>query len=94
MGLLILYLAIALFFSFFCSLLEAALLSTSPIYINIKIKENKKYAHSLQNFKRKVPTNHRCNLHGPLEIILQTIHASRYDALDGFRYLNILAVLV
>jgi CBS domain containing-hemolysin-like protein len=54
MGLLLLYLTVALVFSFFCSLLEAALLSTSPIFINTKIKDGKKYAKSLQHFKRNI----------------------------------------
>ncbi len=54
MGLLILYLTIALLFSFFCSLLEASLLSTSPIYIKIRMKENKRFAQSLHFFKRNI----------------------------------------
>lgn len=54
MELLILYLTVALVFSFFCSLLEASLLSTSQIFINIKIKEEKKYAKSLQHLKRNI----------------------------------------
>jgi CBS domain containing-hemolysin-like protein len=54
MGLLILYLSMALVLSFYCSLLEASLLSTSPIFINIKIKEGKKYAKSLHHFKRNI----------------------------------------
>jgi CBS domain containing-hemolysin-like protein len=54
MVLLVLYLAVALVFSFFCSLLEASLLSTSPIFINIKVKEGKKYARSLWHLKRNI----------------------------------------
>ncbi|MFH2107591.1 MAG: hemolysin family protein [Chrysiogenia bacterium] len=54
MGLLLIYLTVALVFSFFCSLLEASLLSTSPIFINTKIKEGKKYAKRLQQFKKNI----------------------------------------
>ena len=54
MGLLFIYLGIALVFSFLCSILEAALLSTTPIFINMKLKEGKKYAVTLDQFKRKI----------------------------------------
>jgi len=54
MGLLLLYLAIALFFSFLCSILEASLLSTTPIFINMKIKEGKKYASILDRYKNNI----------------------------------------
>ena len=96
MGLLIFYLAVALIFSFFCSLLEAALLSTSPIFINIKIKENKKYASSLQNFKQ--------NIDLPLAAILtlntfaHTIGAagvgSQAQMLWGDEYLTITSIIL
>ncbi|MEA1887342.1 MAG: hemolysin family protein [Bacteroidota bacterium] len=54
MGLLLTYLAIALFFSFMCSILEASLLSTTPLFLNIKIKEGKKYARYLSQYKRNI----------------------------------------
>jgi CBS domain containing-hemolysin-like protein len=54
MGLLIIYLAVALVFSFFCSLLEASLLSTTPIFIKVKLNEGKKYARSLSRFKQNI----------------------------------------
>ena len=54
MALLITYLAIALLFSFLCSILEAALLSTSTIFINMKLKEGKKYAKRLDHYKKNI----------------------------------------
>ena len=54
MGLLFTYLGIALIFSFLCSILEAALLSTTPIYINMKLKEGRKYAMQLSHFKNNI----------------------------------------
>lgn len=54
MGLMIIYLAVALVFSFFCSLLEASLLSTTPIFIKVKLTEGKKYAKSLRKFKQNI----------------------------------------
>ena len=54
MGLLLLYLGIALFFSFLCSIMEASLLSATPIFINMKIKEGKKYAIILDRYKKNV----------------------------------------
>lgn len=96
MGLLIIYLVIALFFSFFCSLLEASLLSTSPIFINIKVKEGKKYAKRLQHFKR--------NIDLPLSAILtlntfaHTIGAagvgSQAQRLWGEEYLTVTSVVL
>ncbi len=54
MGLLFTYLAIALFFSFLCSILEASLLSTTPIFISMKLKEGKKYAKRLDHYKKNI----------------------------------------
>ncbi len=54
MGLLIAYLTIALFFSFLCSILEASLLSTTPVFIQMKLKEGKKYAKTLDRFKKNI----------------------------------------
>jgi CBS domain containing-hemolysin-like protein len=54
MGLLLIYLGVALFFSFLCSVLEAALLSTTSVHINIKLKEGKKYAKQLDNYKKNI----------------------------------------
>ena len=54
MALLFIYLGIALLFSFLCSILEAALLSTTPIFIRIKLKEGKKYAKRLDHYKKNI----------------------------------------
>ena len=54
MGLLLTYLGIALGFSFLCSILEAALLSTSGVFINMKLKEGKKYATRLDYYKKNI----------------------------------------
>ncbi len=54
MALLLIYLGVALLFSFLCSVLEAALLSTTPIFIRIKLKEGKKYAGKLDHYKKNI----------------------------------------
>lgn len=54
MGLLFTYLAVALFFSFLCSVLEAILLSITPTYIASKVREDKKYAITLQKYKSEI----------------------------------------
>jgi len=54
MGLLILFAALSIFFSFMCSILEAVLLSVTPSYIKIKNKEGKPYAQTLANFKQDI----------------------------------------
>ena len=54
MALLLLYLAIALFFSFLCSLLEASLLSISPSHVSIISKDNPKMGKDLQHFKDNI----------------------------------------
>ncbi|MDT8400472.1 MAG: CNNM domain-containing protein [Bacteroidales bacterium] len=96
MGLLFLYLTVALLFSFLCSLLEAAILSTSLIYINMKKKEGKRYAHTLDRFKN--------NIDLPLSAILtlntfaHTIGAagvgSQAQILWGEEYLTIVSVVL
>ncbi len=54
MGLLFIYLGIGLVLSFLCSILEASLLSTSPYFIGMKIKEGKKYAIKMDVFKKNI----------------------------------------
>ena len=54
MGLLIFYALISIFFSFLCSILEAVLLSITPTFINVKKKEGKHYAATLEEFKKDV----------------------------------------
>ena len=54
MELLILYAFVSIFFSFLCSVLEAAFLSITPSYIQIKLREGKGYAQTLANLKQDV----------------------------------------
>ncbi|WP_308991842.1 CNNM domain-containing protein [Mariniflexile litorale] len=54
MTLLILYAFISIFFSFLCSILEAVLLSVTPTFINIKKKEGRGYAETLDALKKDV----------------------------------------
>ena len=54
MGLLIFYALISIFFSFLCSILEAVLLSVTPTFINLKKKEGKTYAFTLEALKKDV----------------------------------------
>ncbi len=56
MALLFIYAFISIFFSFLCSILEAAFLSFTPSYIKMKLKKGKNYAHTLANFKQDVDT--------------------------------------
>jgi len=96
MGLLFTYLLIALFFSFLCSVLEASLLSTTPVFINMKIKEGKKYALTLEKYKR--------NIDLPLSAILtlntfaHTIGAagvgSHAQKLWGEEYLTLVSIIL
>jgi CBS domain containing-hemolysin-like protein len=54
MGLLIFYALIAVGFSFWCSILEAVLLSVTPTYLNINKKEGKSFAIILEDMKKDV----------------------------------------
>src|SRR5680860_1668808 len=54
MGLLILYAVLAIFFSFLCSIIEAAFLSMTPTYIKMKAKEGKSYAKTIKKFKQNI----------------------------------------
>lgn len=54
MGLLIFYAVISIFFSFLCSVLEAALLSFTPTYLKIKASEGKEYAKEITALKQDI----------------------------------------
>ncbi len=54
MTLLIIYLLIALAFSFLCSILEAVILSVTPLHITVKLEEEKGYAKRLKKFKDNI----------------------------------------
>lgn len=54
MGLLLVYAFFAIIFSFWCSILEAVLLSVTPTYLNINKKEGKSFAIILENLKKDI----------------------------------------
>lgn len=54
MGVLLFYLFLAIFFSFLCSILEAVLLSITPTFLNVALREGKSYAKTLQQLKEDV----------------------------------------
>ncbi|CAM3353723.1 CNNM domain-containing protein [Aequorivita lipolytica] len=54
MTLLIIYALLSIFFSFLCSILEAALLSFTPTYLRMKTQSGKSYAKTLTNFKKDI----------------------------------------
>ena len=54
MGLLVFYAVISIFFSFLCSILEAVLLSITPTFINVKKRDGKAYADTLEELKKDV----------------------------------------
>jgi len=54
MTLLLLFALLSIFFSFMCSILEAALLSFTPNFIRVKTQEGKAYAKTLSNFKKNI----------------------------------------
>ena len=85
MNLLILYAVLTIALSFFCSILEAVLLSVNPTYLKIKISEGKKYAFDLQKM--------RDNIDEPLIIILTLYSSSAFacgwDPADGWYFYNL-----
>jgi len=54
MELLIIYLLVALLFSFTCSVLEAVILSVTPSFVNIKLENKKRYAPRLKKLKDNI----------------------------------------
>lgn len=54
MTLLIIYAVLSIFFSFLCSILEAALLSFTPTFIKLKASEGKGYAQTLADLKKDI----------------------------------------
>ena len=96
MILLIIYLLIALFFSFMCSIMEAVILSVTPSYITKKIQQGRSYAYRLKKFKN--------NIDRPLAAILtlntfaHTIGAAGVGAqaqqIWGNEYLSIISIIL
>ena len=54
MTLLIIYALVSIILSFLCSILEAVLLSVTPTFVNLKKKQGKVYAESLESLKKDV----------------------------------------
>ncbi len=54
MTLLLVYALLSIFFSFLCSILEAALLSFTPSFLKLKSQEGKGYAKTLTAFKKDI----------------------------------------
>ena len=54
MTLLLIYALVSIFFSFLCSILEAVLLCVTPTFINVKKKEGKAFATTLEQLKKDV----------------------------------------
>jgi len=54
MTLLLVYAMLSIFFSFLCSILEAALLSFTPTFLKLKSQEGKVYAKTLTVFKKDI----------------------------------------
>ncbi|OBQ55144.1 HlyC/CorC family transporter [Tamlana sp. s12] len=54
MSTLIFWATLSIFFSFLCSILEAVLLSVTPTFINLKKREQKEYALTLESLKKDV----------------------------------------
>lgn len=54
MGLLLIYAAVAIFFSFICSIVEAAFLSFTPHFLKMKEQEGKSFATEIINLKKDV----------------------------------------
>lgn len=54
MSLLVLYGVVSIAFSFLCSILEAVLLSITPTFISVKIKEGRSYAITLKKLKENI----------------------------------------
>ncbi len=54
MTLLIIYAVVSIFFSFLCSILEAALLSFTPTYLKIKKQGGQRFAQTLTRYKKNI----------------------------------------
>lgn len=96
MGILLLYLAVAIIFSFLCSILEAVLLSITPSYASVLSKEQPEISKTLQEFKD--------NIDKPLAAILtlntfaHTLGAAgvgaQAQAIWGDKYLSLVSAVL
>ncbi len=96
MTLLILYLFIAIFFSFLCSILEAVLLSVTPSYVGAKKKEGLSYAADLEGLKNDIDRPLAAIL--TLNTFAHTIGAAgvgaQAQAIWGDEYLSIVSAVL
>lgn len=96
MTLLILYLFIAIFFSFLCSILEAVLLSVTPSYVGAKRKEGLSYAADLEKLKNDIDRPLAAIL--TLNTFAHTIGAAgvgaQAQAIWGDEYLSIVSAVL
>lgn len=96
MTLLILYLFIAIFFSFLCSILEAVLLSITPSYVGAKKKEGLSYAADLEKLKNDIDRPLAAIL--TLNTFAHTIGAAgvgaQAQAIWGDEYLSIVSAVL
>ena len=96
MTLLIVYLFIAIFFSFLCSILEAVLLSITPSYVGAKKKEGLSYAVDLEQLKNDIDRPLAAIL--TLNTFAHTIGAAgvgaQAQAIWGDEYLSIVSAVL
>ncbi len=96
MTLLIVYLFIAIFFSFLCSILEAVLLSITPSYVGAKKKEGLPYAVDLERLKNDIDRPLAAIL--TLNTFAHTIGAAgvgaQAQAIWGDEYLSIVSAIL
>ena len=96
MTLLFLYLFIAVFFSFLCSILEAVLLSVTPSFVGAKKKEEASYAVDLERLKEDVDRPLAAIL--TLNTFAHTLGAAgvgaQAQAIWGDKYLSLVSALL
>ena len=96
MTLLIVYLFVAIFFSFLCSILEAVLLSVTPSYVGAKKEEGLAYATDLQRLKDDIDRPLAAIL--TLNTFAHTIGAAgvgaQAQAIWGDEYLSIVSAVL
>jgi CBS domain containing-hemolysin-like protein len=96
MTLLLIYLAIAIFFSFLCSVLEAVILSITPSHIGITLEEKPSLGKEIQKMKRDIDKPLAAIL--SLNTFAHTIGAAgvgaQAQAIWGEEYLSIISVIL
>ena len=96
MTLLFLYLFIAVFFSFLCSILEAVLLSITPSFVGAKKKEGMSYAVDLERLKNDIDRPLAAIL--TLNTFAHTLGAAgvgaQAQAIWGDKYLSLVSALL